>query len=177
MTSSHGYYAYQDLVQTYSPNDLRYLPKEPTLYDKNSVFGFLLENNFTFFSYLFRTSKMDVRASQPQYNSTLFVCSDHILSQQLGEEFFMNLDRSDMLKIINLHTLTAPINEESLRSRRLSILQTRDPTSTITIINNGNELPLEVSVANRGGRVMSRQINCNNGIIYLLDRLLLPENF
>lgn len=179
MTASHGYFEYKDLVQTYSKGDLRYIPSAPYIYDKDSVAGLLQQPDFSIFAYLFRTAKMDVIADQEQFRSTLFVCPDAILRKQFGgDDFFMNLDRNSIIKLLNLHILPRSFNEASLRSRRLSILTTRDPIAKLTLINNGAEMPLQIDAArNKGCRIISREISQNNGMVYVIDQLLLPENF
>jgi uncharacterized surface protein with fasciclin (FAS1) repeats len=179
MTASHGYFAFKDLVQTYSKDDLRYIPSMPYVYNRESVAGLLQQPDFSIFAYLFRTAKMDVIADQEQFRSTLFVCPDAILRKQFGgDDFFMNLDRNSIVKLINLHILPRSFNEASLRSRRLSILNTRDPVAKLTLINNGIETPLEIDAArNKGCRVISAEMKRNNGVVYVIDQLLLPENF
>lgn len=179
MTSSHGYFAYRDLVQTYSKQDLRYTPAPEYIYNKNSISGFLQQKDFSIFAYLFRAAKMDVLADQEQFKSTLFVCPDEILRKQFGgDDFFMNLDRGSIVKLINMHTLTSPFNEMSLRTRKLAILNTRDPISKLTLINNGPNQLLEIDAArNKGCRIISPEMKCNNGVVYVIDQLLLPENF
>jgi uncharacterized surface protein with fasciclin (FAS1) repeats len=179
MTASHGYFAYKDLVQTYSKDDLRYIPSTPYIYNKDSVAGLLQQPDFSIFAYLFRTAKMDVIADQEQFRSTLFVCPDAILRRQFGgDDFFMNLDRNSIVKLLNLHILPRSFNEVSLRSRQLSILNTREPSAKLTLINNGKETPLEIDAArNKGCRVISAEIQRSNGMVYVIDQLLLPENF
>jgi len=179
MTASHGYFQFKDLVQTYSKEDLRYIPSKPYVYDKNSVAGFLQQKDFSIFAYLFRIAKMDILADQKQFTSTLFVCPDELLRKQFGgDEFFMNLDRNSIVKLLNIHILTRSFNEMSLRSRQLSIVNTRNPVTKLTLINNGREQPLEIDAPkNKGCRIVSNQIQTNNGMVYVIDQLLIPENF
>ena len=77
-----------------------------------------------------------------------------------------------------MHILPRSFNEQSLRSRQLVILTTRDPISKLTLINNGRDTPMRIDAAkNKGCRIISNQVECNNGMVYVIDQLLLPENF
>jgi uncharacterized surface protein with fasciclin (FAS1) repeats len=180
MTSASGYYAYQDLVQTYSVGDLRYIPNQPYRYHKDSVAGYLESTgDFTILLFLLRTAKMDVIVDQQQFRSTLFACPDSLLRMRFDDEFFMNLDRGSIMKLINVHILPRMVDEATLRSKKLSILQTKDDYSKLTFINNGETMPLLVNGADNGieCHIISPTIVRNNGVIYVIDDLLLPENF
>ncbi len=178
MTSSSGYYPYLDLVQTYSAGDLRYIPAREYQYQPNTVAGFLNQgNDFRIFLYLLKTAKMDVLADQQQYNSTLFACPDSILRARYGgDDFFMNLDRGMIVKLMNIHMLPRQVNMATLKSRQLSILRTRDPDSNLTFINNGEKGMTINGAKNKDCRILSDDITLSNGTVYLIDDLLLPEN-
>lgn len=180
MTSASGYYPYQDLVQTYSVDDLRYIPNKPYHYHRDSIAGYLSSSgDFTILLYLLRTAKMDVIIDQLQFQSTLFACPDSMLRMRFDDDFYMNLDRGSIIKLVNVHILPRVVNEKTLRSKKLSILQTKDDYSKLTFINNGEEMPLLVNGAKNGidCHIVSPTIECNNGVIYIIDDLLLPENF
>lgn len=179
MTSASGYYPFRDLVQAYSVADLRYVPTRLPKYDRNSIMGFLHDHkDFTIFNYLFRTAQMDMLANQQQFHSTLFACPDEILRQQFGgDDFFMNLDRGAIRKLINFHLLPLSVYEDTLREQTLSILNTRDDILKLTLINEGQDKPLRVNGNDNQGecRIISSNIIRNNGVIYIIDRLLLPN--
>ena len=180
MTSASGYYPYQDLVQTYSVDDLRYIPNQPYRYQKNSVAGYLQSSgDFTILLYLLRTAKMDVILDQQQFHSTLFAFPDSLIRMRFNEDFFMNLDRGSIIKLVNVHILPRMIDEKTLRSKRLSILQTKDDYSKLTFINNGENMPLLINATknNLECHIISPAIFQNNGVIYVIDDLLIPENF
>jgi uncharacterized surface protein with fasciclin (FAS1) repeats len=182
MTSSSGYYPYLDLVQAYSLNDLRYVPrKNISPYPEETVMGWLSsqqnEKKFSIFIYLLRTAKMDMIASQPQYNSTLFACPDYILRERYGEDFFMNLERGSITKLMNIHTLPRVIHMKSLYSQTVSILETRDKDSTLTITNTGDQILLNGAGNNGDCKLISGEFEQRNGSVYVIDDLLIPENF
>ena len=177
MTSASAYYSYKDLVQTYSVGDLPYVPSPPHRYHAKSVMGWIaVQPRFTIFTYLLQMCGLDILLDQPQFQSTLFVCPDEYLRSQLGESFFMNLDRNSALSIVNLNILTRPIHPSTFVDQPLSILTTRDPIEkstafyqqgAMTIQGSGNSSPLSVSGA----------VFLENGIVYILTGLLLPNEF
>lgn len=182
MTSSSGYYPYLDLVQTYSIADLRYVPrKNISPYPENTVMGWLSsqqnEQKFSIFTYLLRTAKMDMIASQPQYKSTIFACPDYILRQRYGEEFFMNLERGSINKLMNVHTLPRVVHMKTLYAQNVSILQTRDNDSTLTVTNTGDQILLNGAGNNGECKLISGEFEQTNGCVYVIDDLLIPENF
>ena len=103
MTAAHGYHTYYDIIQAYDLTDKRRVPpKEPT-YKPNSVMGFLsAHDDFKLFTFLLKTARVDMIADQDQFFSTLFVCNDETMKKQLGEEFFMKLDRNTATKLVNV---------------------------------------------------------------------------
>lgn len=173
MVSYHGYWQYQDLVQSYNLTDYRSYPPKQSLYNPNSISGFLNNNkDYSIFAYLFKVVKIDQIADESQFKSTVFVCNDELLRKNLGEEFFMNLDKNSATTLINTHILPRVVNEQTLLGRRVALLDTKNPKSQINMVNNKGQICL-----NNQAYIISKQINCSNGIIYLIDNLLLPENF
>lgn len=183
MTSASGYYPYLDLVQTYSVDDLRYIPSQSQTYHPYTISGFLQRSkDFGIFLYLLKIAKLDGLANQSQFKATLFACPDSILRNQFGgDDFFMNLDRDSALKIITFHILPYKVNMETLRKQTLSILKTKNETSLLTLINNGYDTPLFLngpthpSVLNKA-HIISDEFILENGIIYVIDSCLLPES-
>jgi hypothetical protein len=176
MTSCQGTYTYKDLIQTYELTDLKRYPPKSTSYDKDSVMGFLQSNdNFKIFSYLLKIANTDIIANQLEFMSTLFVADDETLQRQLGESFFMNLDRNSALKIVNLHILPRIVNKNTMLGRRVAVLDTKNPQSQISMMNNQGNISL-ISL-NKKFNIISDEIRRNNGIVYVLDGLFIPDNF
>lgn len=176
MTSCIGSYTYKDLIQSYDLADLRSSPPKESTYDPNSVMGFLKSNeNFKIFSYLLKIANTDVIAGQREFMSTLFVVDDETLRQQLGEQFFMKLDRNSALKIVNLHILPRVVNKSTLLGRRVAVLETKNPISQLSMMNNKGLISL-ISL-NKKFDIISDEIRRNNGTVYVLNGLFIPENF
>jgi uncharacterized surface protein with fasciclin (FAS1) repeats len=181
MTSSSGYYPYLDLVQTYDRGDLRYVPTKKYMYPDDTISGFLQNSDqkYSIFLYLLKTAKMDCLASQAQFHSTMFVCPDYVLVSRYGEDFFMNLDRNSIVKLMNTHILPRVVHLESFNKQyNTVILQTRDDSSTLTLTNAGNNMFLVNGAGNNGDcKIVEGEIELKNGSIYVIDDLLIPENF
>ena len=178
MTASHAYYQYKDLVQSYSVNDLPYVPAPPRLYDNRSLMGYLSSHpQFSIFVYLLQIAGMDQLVNQPQFMSTLFVCPDELLRVQMGESFFMKLDRNSAIRLVNLHILTRIFHPSTFQQQHLSLLTTRDPVEKVMVIYNENRPILVQGAGNQTAPAQVLEVEQqNNGIIYVLSGLLLPEN-
>lgn len=176
MTSCQGTFTYKDLIQAYDLTDLKRYPPKNSSYDPNSVMGFLHSNgNFKIFSYLLKVANADIITSQREFMSTLFVADDETLTRQLGENFFMNLDRNSALKLINLHILPRVVTKNTMIGRRVAVLDTKNPQSQISMMNNRGNISL-ISL-NKKFDIISDEIRTNNGIVYVLNGMFIPENF
>ena len=176
MTSCQGTNTYKDLIQAYDLADLKRCPPKSPSYDQQSVMGFLSSNkNFKIFSYLLKIANADIIANQREFMSTLFVADDETLTKQLGESFFMNLDRNSALKLVNLHILPRVVTKNTMMGRRVAVLDTKNPQSQISMMNNRGNISL-ISL-NKKFNIISDEIRKNNGIVYVLDGLFVPENF
>jgi hypothetical protein len=107
--------------------------------------------------------------------STLFIADDETLKRQLGEEFFMKLDRNSALKLLNLHILPRVVGKKTMLGRRVAVLDTKNSSSQISMMNNKGQISL-ISL-NKKFNIISEEIRKNNGIIYVLDGFFIPENF
>jgi len=176
MTSCFSTNNYKDLIQAYDLSDLKRYPLKNPTYDPNSVMGFLyLNGNFKIFSYLLKVANTDIIANQKEFMSTLFVTDDETLKNQLGEDFFMNLDRNSAIKLVNLHILPRIVGKSTLLGRRVAVLDTKNPSSKISMMNNNGNISL-ISL-NKKFDIISEEILRNNGNIYVLNGFFIPENF
>lgn len=176
MTASHGYWSYYDIIQAYELTDKKFLPNKEPSYHSFSVSGFLKGNpNFKYFMYILETAQTNNLTNDQEYNTTLFICDDNTIRKMYGEEFIMNLDRNTARKLLNLHSLAKKIHKKTLLGRRVAVLDTKDPESEITFTNNRGDIILMSGNTKR--RIVSEEIEMENGLIYVLDGLLIPENF
>jgi len=176
MVSYHGYWNYQDLLQSYDLEDKRrYPPVEK--YNKNSVYGHLCSDpTFKIMVHLVKTANLDKVMDNPQFNMTLFACKDQDLLEKYGEKFFMSLDRSSALSIVNYNMMNRMIKKSTLLECDGCLVQTRKEESQVginvfliggdkNVIINGNTM------------ILSPEIVKSNGLLYLTDNLLIPSEF
>jgi uncharacterized surface protein with fasciclin (FAS1) repeats len=87
----------------------------------------------------------------------------------------MKLDRNSALKLLNLHILPRVVGKNTMLGRRVAILDTKNSTSQISMMNNKGQISL-ISL-NKKFNIISEEIRKDNGIIYVLDGFFIPENF
>jgi len=177
MVSYHGYWNYQDLIQSYDLEDKRRFPPKEK-YDKNTVYGYICDSpQFSIFKHLLKTANLEKNADHPQFNSTLFICDDKTLFQLYGETFFMNMDRDTALNIVKFHMLNRMIGKKTLLYNKGCLVQTKRESSQITIDVLTNEKGENKIHINQQAFIVSDEIKRSNGLIYIIDNLLVPENF
>jgi uncharacterized surface protein with fasciclin (FAS1) repeats len=171
MVSYHGYWDYQNLYQSFDLTDIRRFP-EKEKFNNDSVFGYLHgSSNFTIFSHIVKTANLAKKTDDPQFNSTLFICDDETLRQKYGEAFFMNLDRNSALAIIQNNMLNRLIHKKTLLSNNGCFIQTKREETQVFVEVDKDNIYLD------GKKIISSEISRSNGLIYILDDLLLPCQF
>lgn len=177
MTACHAYYSFRDLQQTYALGDLPYIPTPPRRYDPNSVMGYLASHrDFSYFTYLLQIAEMDILVNQSQFESTLMACPDNLLIQQLGNEsFFMNLDRHQAVRLVNLHILPHRFRLSTFQGEPLSLMTTRDPIAKVVISSSQQRVSVKASGNHSPARVIGTE-TFPNGILYVLSEMLLTDN-
>lgn len=177
MTSIYGYWTYQDLIQTYDLADLRRASACPDpVYGEGTIMRWLVENGYTLFVHLLQTAQMDHLAGQAQFNTTLFVCDDERMLKEYGEAFFMQLDRSSARRLVMAHSLPRVVRTPSLFSRRVAVLDTKDPQTVLTFTNNRGNLTVMSSRTSTWCNLI-RQVDCTNGVVMVMNGFFVPQNF
>jgi len=172
MVSYHGYWNYQDIIQSYDLKDIRRFP-EKEQYNKESVYGYLQTNpDFTIFTHILKTANLDKVCDNLPFDSTLFVCDDETLRRTFDDSFFMNLDRNSALALINFHILNKRIGKRTLLSKRGCLIKTKKNSQISIDIQDNKHIHI-----NQQAFIVSDEIPRSNGLIYILDNLLIPDNF
>lgn len=173
MTSVHGYWTYQDLIQAYDLADLRQVPERNARprYDASTVVGWLQQNGFTKMLYLLETAQMIHLAGQSQFGMTLLACPDDAFS--LTEEELMRLDRNDARRLVNAHLLPRVIHLDTVRTRRVAMLDSREPSCQLTMTHNSGTVTVRATRCDTVSRVME-EIPLSNGIIYVMNSFYSP---
>lgn len=173
MTSVHGYWTYQDLIQAYDLADLRRVPENARRpqYHPSTIAGWLQLNGFTKMLYLLETAQMIHLAAQAQFGMTLLACSDAEFS--LTDAELMRLDRNDARRLVNAHLLPRVIHLDTIRTRRVAMLDSREPSCQLTMTHNAGTVTVRATRCDAVSRVM-QEIPLSNGIIYVMDSFYQP---
>lgn len=175
MTSVHGYWTHQDLIQAYDLADLRQVPERGRRpqYDPLTVAGWLQQHGFTRVLYLLETAQMIHLAGQSQFGMTLLACSDAEMESCISEAELMRLDRNDARRLVNAHLLPRVIHVDTLRTRRVAILDTREPSCQLTMTHNAGTVTVRATQCDRVSQVM-QEIPLSNGLIYVMNSFYRP---
>ena len=170
MASMHGYHQLLDLSYTYNKSDLRGTvnPKD-LIAAKNSILGKLQQHgSFEYFIYLLKNAKMDKHMGACKAHFTVFAVPDEYLIKQFSEDFFINIDHYDALKIIRNHTLDNIITLRDIKT---------EEGSSLTNLNNHHSLFTQVhpngTITVQDAEVIDEDMAVNGNII-VINKLLLP---
>jgi uncharacterized surface protein with fasciclin (FAS1) repeats len=166
MVSYSGYWQYQNLIQA-DP-----IPKKEKCYiPENSISGYLQTHpEFKLFQWMIKLAEMELKMGNEQFDSTLFVVPDSYLIRQFGsEQYFINMDKHRAIHIINAHLLNRKIHKKTLESQRLTKIYTKNQSTEIYFLNNYGEITI-----NNMAKIIKEDIRLDNGVIHIIDNLLLP---
>lgn len=171
MTSMQGYNQSTDLTFMYDIQDLRSNGTIPKFHP-DSITGFIFNNpEFSLFKYLLTISQNDVKYSQGNAYFTFFIASDDDILQTYTQNEFMNMDLYTARQIVLYSTISKIIHPKSLTSLKdLIQVNSRIDDSFLTIKN------LDGPIYINGSRIKAMK-ECNNGIIYIIDKMLVPPAF
>jgi uncharacterized surface protein with fasciclin (FAS1) repeats len=167
MTSMQGPSQPTDYSFMYEVPDLRSNQLTPK-YDQDSLTGFVFKNpEFSIFKRLLLKSDYAEKYSQFQAQYTFFVTRDEdILQQGYTENDFLNIDKYTASQIILYNSINKVISSKSLNNiRDIFDWRSRIQDSLLRFSNMGN------GVFVNNARIIGMQ-QCNNGIVYVLDKLL-----
>lgn len=158
---------------THMTSFVDYNGKKPkTCTTKGSIYDFLYHNpNFSRFRGIVELCSMQGQLDDVQANFTLFIPSDNFL-RHLPESFFTRMDDGLAHQILKSSTMNRRINKELVMSSPCSYFNTigKHPTTKMYVTNiNGN------TTINESVRVVKYDIILNNGIIHVVDGLIMPD--
>lgn len=152
--------------------DIRDLRSNKTVpkYTDNSITSFIFNNpEFSIFKIMLLKSQNDVRYSQPQANFTVFITPDSEILKQFDENVFLNMDLYTSRQIILYNTIPKVISQKSMKEiRDIFEYRSRIEDSLLRITNFGSGLFINDC------KVIGVK-ECNNGIIYVLDKFNINE--
>mgnify|MGYP001289925403 CR=1 FL=1 len=126
------------------------------------------EKRFSKFRYILRLSKLNNLYNDIQSNSTLFVPTDNFL-QNIPESVFINMDLLTARQIIKASTLKNRITNDILKDNPSCYFITENSTNKLLVTNFNNQTKLNNQI-----NLLDEEIFANNGIIHVIDDLILP---
>lgn len=137
--------------------------------NQSSIMGTIANNpNFSKFRYILKLSNLQGIYNDPQANFTLFVPSDKELSK-IPEGVFTNMDDATARHIVHSSTLRNRITSTLLEDSPASYFVTMSRINKLFITNINGE-----TLINNSLKVIEKNIECNNGLIHVVDGLLWP---
>lgn len=167
MVSLQAFTTYYDLTTTYDIADyksINYLNKAP----KDSMMSVLYEKGYSYFADLINTAELQDFFGNEQANFTLFVVKDDSIPEHL-KKLLINADKNTALSIINYNTLKQFTGMKSLHSAACYYVDTRYNKDRLLIENTPRGTFIDQT-----SKILEVVHNLNNGIIYVVDKLLIP---
>jgi hypothetical protein len=146
--------------------------KEPEIcINSGSIYSIIASSpSFSKFKKIVENAKMIGIFNDIQANFTLFLPSDDYL-KDFPDWFFETMDDGLAKQIINSSIIPKILKRDLLTSSPVCYFYTKNPGMRmyVTNINYITEL-------NRCTRVVRYDINCTNGVIHLIDNLIIPND-
>ena len=159
-----------DFRQMYNFSDIRSKPAK-VIYPTNSLMDVIDSNpDFTIFSKIVKKTKYDIKLSSKQANFTIFVPSDFYLKQKYTQRFLDNIDVGLANQILNFSTMNRILDKNLLQSSPTSLYPAID-RSLITISTVS-----DITMLENGIKVIHWNQPATNGIIHVIDNILMPNN-
>ena len=170
MVSYSGYWQYQNIIQAEA------VPKKEVCYARrDTISGYLADHpEFQLFHWIIKKADMDRKMADEQFNATLFAVTDTNLYQQFGskeaaESYFVKLDKNQAYNILYAHLLERKIHKKTLMGQRLTKLFTKNEKTELYFLNNYGDITI-----NNLAHLVQSDLEFSNGIIHIVDRLLIP---
>lgn len=136
---------------------------------RNSLWGMLQVNpDFSAFREIVRTAKMEGILDDPQTDLTIFVPSDSYLALPPG--YLENMDLLTARKLVNFACLNRKISLRLVTAQPVIEFVTKLPANKmyVTTLNCATTL-------NERALLLYGDVQVDNGIIHVVDRLLVPS--
>ena len=169
MTSIGPYSQKTDATYMFNFTDI-HGPFPKKIENPNSISDVICNNScFSKFKYILNLSKLDGIYNDIQANFTIFVTSDDFL-KYIPESVFVNMDLVTSRNIIQASTLENRITSEILKDSKCSFFTTMNQYNRLSVKNMNNN-----TILNNNINVIQTDIICTNGIIHIIDSLIIPK--
>lgn len=170
-----------NMTHMFEFTDLRSCKKNNIRTDEKSIAWYINTNNeFSIFKrILFRSGMTELFSTQQSYK-TLLIPTDSFIRENLFEKdktkeeiFFQLLDVGTARGIVNSSTLPDIINSDILKSSPNAYYITKDHKMRMYIFNVSGQT--FINTGNQPIKVVSFDICLGNGIIHIIDNLIIPN--
>ena len=167
MTSLGPYNETQNYTHMFDIKDFNG-PLPHYYYHKNSMSDIIsCKPEFSKFRYILEKAKLDGIYNDPQSDYTIFVPTDNSIRHL--DDILDNLDYYTARNIIRGSTLNRKITSPILEDSRASYFITIDPTNRLLITNVNGDTYINNTI-----KIIQKDILCTNGVIHVIDNLILP---
>ena len=131
-----------------------------------------IENNsdFSIFLYLVKLANFRERLNEKQANFTLFLPSDKELLKRFNENVFTNMDPTTAWYIVKSSLLRDRISSEILEDSPAAYYYTDSQPNRMFITNMNGQTYINNCI-----RIIKKDILTKNGIIHIIDSLIIPN--
>ena len=135
-----------------------------------TMYEYLVKSgNFTKFNKIIRRANIIEKLNEPQNNCTLFAPSDNYLTN-IREEFFDTIDVGMARQIFDASVIDRKITKNLITSSPVSYYYTRNDKMRMYVINID-----DITKINNSVKIIKYDINVNNGLIHIIDGLIIPN--
>jgi len=134
---------------------------------KNTVYDYIFKRkDMSQFKKIVEKAMMEGYLNDLQFNSTIFIPLDNNISKDFVNQIDIGLAR----EIVKSSIINTIVDKKLLTSSPVSYYYTKNPIMKLyyTFLRN-------VSTLNNCCKVIEYDIKCNNGIIHLIDCLIMPS--
>jgi len=169
MTSNGPYTQSYNVTHMFDIPDLRgSLPKKA--YCPNSIMDIIDKHpDMTYMRHMLNISNLADLYGKQQANFTLFVPSDQMLGKE-AENLFINMDDSSARHIVKSSTLNRKITSDILEYSPSIFMLTQDSPNRLFITNLKGR-----TYINNEATIIHKDMQASNGIIHVIDKLIIPE--
>jgi len=156
------------------PTDLRFKrncmePCTQIVDNKGSISNLIATNpNLSIFCNILKKSNMYVLYNDPLANFTIFVPTNDSIS-------CLNLDTIDLaesISIVKASSFNRKVNNDLLKMDIESMFNTRDDNNRLLVTNVGNKIMINETI-----NIVGDEIVATNGIIHIIDNIIIPTVF
>lgn len=170
MTSSGPYSQSYNFTHMFDFTDLKGNPQK-RIPNKNSLLDIIEKNkDFSNFYYMLKKCEYDEIFNDIQANFTVFVPSDKFMKlNNISESIFTNMDLLTSRSIVRNSMLNNRIPSEVLTDSPSAYYYSIDKNNRLFITNINNKTTINNNI-----KVIYKDILATNGIIHVIDNLIIP---